>query len=252
MKIIKTLLPLLVITISFTSCKKEKSSEGGGNPPPSYKVKTYTENIDYGGGYTENVTFNIQYNSDDRITSMTSASSPGDRFEYKYFSGGFTMDIYNSNELSIHEIFYFNSKSFIDSTLQYNDTKDTTTEKYIYNNGNQLITLKMYDYSKVTGPLLANTTHYTYDANGNMIKETDDYSVTTYEYYPDLKNYLFTFGIPSDHSNKNLVKTTIATSGGASITLNHVYTFDTKNRISTETITFDSGEVATRTFTYYD
>jgi hypothetical protein len=110
----------------------------------------------------------------------------------------------------------------------------------------------MYDYSKATGPLLANTTHYTYDANGNMIKETDDYSVTTYEYYPDLKNYLFTFGIPSDHSNKNLVKTTIATSGGASITLNHVYTFDTKNRISTETITFDSGEVATRTFTYYD
>jgi hypothetical protein len=251
MKIIKTLLPLIVITLSFTSCKKEKSSEGNENPSLSYKVKTYTENIDYGGGYTENVTFNLTYDASDRLVSMTSASSPGDRFEYKYAAGSFTMDLYNSDALSIHEIFFLNSKLLIDSTFQYNDSKDSSTEKYIYNSANQLITVKEYDYSKSTGAMLYNTTNYTYDSNGNAIKITDDYTITTYEYYTDLKNNLV-FGTPYMQANKNLVKTTKSGTGSSAIILNHVYTFDTSNRISTETITFDSGEVATRTYTYYD
>lgn len=248
MKITKTLLPLIVILV-FTSCKKEKSSTD--NPPISSKVKTYTEHIDYGGGYTDNVTLNITYDADGRIISATSASSSGDRFEYKYAAGNFTMDLYNSDVFSIHEVFFLNSKSLIDSTLQYNDTNDSTTEKYFYNNADQLITVKEYDYSKATGAILSNTTHYTYDNKGNVIKMTDDYSVTTYDFYADLKNNLV-FGTPYEQVNKNLVKTTISSSGGTSITSNHVYTFDASNRISTETITFDSGEVATRTYTYYD
>lgn len=249
MKIIKSFLPLIIIVFSITSCKKEKNTNGNLNP---LKVKTYTESINYGGGNSETITFNIEYDSNDRMISMTSASSPGDRFEYKYSSGSFTMDIYNSNELTIHEIFFLNSKSLIDSTLQYDKSKDTTTEKYIYNNANQLITQKIYDYSKATGAILDNTTHFNYDDAGNMIKETDDYSVTSYEYYPDLKNYLFTFGLPSDRSTRNLVKKKILTSGGYSVTSNYVYTFDTNNRISTEIMTLDSGEIATRTYTYYD
>lgn len=249
MKITKTLLPSVIIILVFTSCKKEKSSDG--NPSPSSKVKTYTENIDYGGGNTDNATFNMTYDANDRLVSMTSASSPGDRFEYKYATGSFTMDLYNSNALSIHETFFLNSKSLIDSTFQYNDTKDSSTEKYIYNSANQLITVKEYDYSKSTGAMLYNTTNYSYDNNGNVIKTTDDYSITTYEYYADLKNNLV-FGTPYMQANKNLVKTTKSGTGSSAIILNHVYTFDASNRISIETITFDSGEVATRTYTYYD
>ena len=57
--------------------------------------------------------------------------------------------------------------------------------------------------------------------------------------------------IPYLPVNKNLVKTTIINSGGITNTLSHTYTFDTSNRLSTEKITADTGEVVIKTYTYY-
>ncbi len=196
------------------------------------------------------VTFNLSYDAGDRLVKMISASSPGDRFEFQYANGSYILDLYNSNALSIHELILLNSNSLVDSTFQYNDTNDSTTEKYLYNAARQLITLKEYEYSMATGSVLFNTSNYVYDNNGNAIKVTDNSSATTYEYYTGLVNNLV-LTTPYFPVNKNLVKTTIVNSGGTIVTLNHTYTFDSFNRLSTEKIIAGNGEMATRTYTYY-
>lgn len=248
MKTIKTLF-VIIIAFSFTSCQKEYSmGEDTPLPPASSKVKTYSEDIESGGAHTT-ITFNLAYNADNKVISMTSAASPGDRFEYRYSGDSFTMDLYNSGVLSIHLVAFLNSFS-IDSTFQYNATNDSTTEKYIYNTDKQLILLKEYEYSLITGAVLSNTWHYEYGSRGNVIKETDDYTVTTFDYYPDLVNNLV-FGVPYMQVNAGLVKTTTVFNGVDTIILNHVYTFDAANRIVSEKITSAGGYVATKTYTYY-
>ncbi len=243
---IKTLL-VITIAIVFTSCQKDISNEPGV-PGKSSRVKTYTEDIVSNGTHVT-ATFNLAYDADSKIISMTSAASSGDRFEYHYAAGRYSMDLYNSNKLSIHEDFFLNSIPAVDSTFQYDSDGYSSTEKYIYNAAKQLITIKQYDYSSATGSELSNTQHYTYDSRGNVIKLTDDYTVTTYEYYPSLVNNLV-FGLPYVPVSKDLVKTTTYFDG-STVTANHVYTFDASNRISTETITTNDGAVATKTYTYY-
>jgi len=245
MKSIKILLAI-IIAISFTSCQKEKSNNP--NNPAASKVKTYTEDVTEGGTHSV-ITFDVTYDASNRPVSLISESSPGDKFVLQYGTGSFTLDLYNSNVASVHEVSFLNSNSFIDSTFQYNDTNDSTTEKYIYNSAKQLITLKEYDYTKVNGAQLSNTTSYTYDTNGNPVSETDDFSVTTYEYTTLVNNLVF---VPSFLPvPKNLVKTTTVTSGGSSSVLNHTYTFDGSNRLTTDKTTDDNGDILIKTYTYY-
>ena len=179
---------------------------------------------------------------------MTSVSSPGDYFKYQYSTGSFAMDLHNADGSFIHENFFLNNNQLVDSTIQYNDTKDTTTEKYTYNANKQLVSLKTYDYTSANGADVYNIENYQYDNNGNMIKMADNFSVTTYEYYPDLLNNL-TIGTPYSAITKNLVKTTTVSDGGSPVTLNHVYTFDDNKRITSETITASSGEVVVKSYT---
>jgi hypothetical protein len=89
------------------------------------------------------------------------------------------------------------------------------TEKYIYNGAKQLVTLKEYDYSLLTGGVLSNTTNYTYDSNGIQLSATDDYSVTLYD-YTALTNSLV-IGTPYFPVNKNLVKTTTYSFSGTTM-----------------------------------
>ena len=90
---------------------------------------------------------NLSYDATGKITSLVSAASSGDRFEYKYSSGSFTLDLYNSNALSIHELLFLNSNSFVDSTISDNGPGDSTSEKYEYNAANQLTKLTEYSIS---------------------------------------------------------------------------------------------------------
>ncbi|MGN6402518.1 MAG: hypothetical protein ACTHMD_18815 [Flavisolibacter sp.] len=242
--------------IILTACQKE-----AGQDQPSVntsdRVKTYTETITSSSIGNSSTTFNISYDSKGRVTSAVSANYPGDKFVYAFPSDNkFTMDLYNSNELSIHEDFYLNAASFIDSTFQYNDTEDSSTEKYTYNANNQLITLKEYDYSKLTGSSLYNTTAYTYDASGNLIKSLDtDGEMHTYEYYPDLSYALplITGPLNSGATQKrNLVKKhTLSYGGVAEASAQYTYTFDDKNRISTEKAEISDGSITTKTYTYF-
>ena len=248
MRMIKIALAIIVAVV-FTSCQKEFSisNPAGTTPISSNKVKTYTEDLTSGGTHSV-TTFDLSYDNSNRLVNMISEANAGDKFVFNYSSGSYTGDIFNSNALSIHEVFFLNSNLFVDSTFQYNDTNDSTTEKYIYNGAKQLVTLKEYDYSLLTGSVLANTTNYKYDGNGNQISATDDYSVTLYD-YTTLANTLV-IGAPYFFVNKKLVKTTTYSFGVSTIILNHTYTFDGSNRLSTETITNGSTYPLIKTYTY--
>ena len=243
-------------TIILTACQKENSQDQP-SVNTSDRVKSYTETITSSSIGNSTTTLNISYDDKGRVTSAVSAASPGDKFVYSFPSNNkFTMDLYNSNVLSIHEDFYLNAASFVDSTFQYNDTEDSSTEKYTYNANNQLIKLKEYDYSKTSGSSLYNTTTYTYDASGNLIKTLDtDGEMHTYEYYPDLSYTLPLITGPLNTSatkKMNLVKKlTVSHSGVVEGSAQYTYTFDDKNRISTEKAEISDGSITTKTYTYF-
>lgn len=246
---------LALVAVLFASCQKETSVDQSANTN-SYRVKTYTESIISSSIGNSTTTFNVNYDNSGKITSMVSAASPGDKFVYSFPSNTeYAMDLYNAGTLSIHEEFYLNAASLVDSTFQYNDTEDTMTEKYTYDLDNRLVQLKEYDYSKSTGAVLFNTTGFTYDAGGHLVKTADtDGETHTYEYYPDLSyaSPLVT-GIPNARATQrmNLVKKHTLSSGNYSVSADYTYTFDDKNRISTEKAELSDGSIAIKTYTYY-
>lgn len=247
----RTLLAFCTL-ISLASCQKDKPATATAD---TIKVKTYTESIATPGSATIVATYNLGYDANNRITSVTQVEVPGNKFLFSYSSDTkYSMDLYNTGSISIHEDFFLNAKGLADSTFQYNDTEDTTTEKYLYNSNNQLMTLKEYTYSKTYGSDLDNVTTYSYDAEGNVVKTTDtDNQIETFEYYPDLV-YAMPFFNPAFQSPKkaNLVKTHKVTSNGFLVgSTVSTYTFDSDKRISTITQTLDDGTVATQTFTYF-
>jgi len=160
------------------------------------------------------------------------------------------MDLYIANVLSIHQKFFLNNLPLVDSSIQYVQAVDTSTEKYLYNSNKELVSLKSYNYSNRSGSKLLNTTYYTYDNNGNIINERDSVSTTTYEYYQDLPNNL-SLGFIYLVQDKNLVKTTTYTEGSTKQTTNHTYTFDSNHRVTTEKAITDNGEVLLKTYTYF-
>lgn len=251
MKNIRYLFASLIV-IFICGCQKGVTDEITTTPnkPALSKVKTYTE--DYTSASSGHVvtTFNVTYDANDRTTSLISATAPGDKFVYQYNSNNtFTMDLYNSNVLSIHVLYYLNSYSLIDSTFSYNNTYDTSTNKYLYNSAKQLTKIKEYDYRVSTGSVLYNTTDYVYDSNGNATSEKDNFTVTNYDYYTNLLNDV-SIGLIHFSKNKNLTKTTTITSGGTTETLNHTYTFDSSNRLSTEKVISSNSAILIKTYTY--
>lgn len=245
-----------VFIILISSCKKNSNADQTTN---TNKVKTYTEDVTSPSSGHNVITFNISYDASDRIVSAISTTSSGDKFLFNYTSNSkYSQDLYVSGTLSIHEDFFMNSNSLPDSTFQYNDTNDTTTEKYFYNSGNQLTSMNEYIYSTITGTQLDNTTNYTYDTNGNLVGTTDtNNQIETYDYYSDLVNVMPSVipgSNPTLNSKKkmNLVKTHTVTSNGSLVgSTISTYTFDSNNRISTIKQTADDGTIAVQTFTYF-
>ena len=240
-------LALFATIILFASCGKDPDPLALNNN----KVKSYTEEVTFPGGESTTVTLNINYDSNDRISSLVSSTSPGDKFEFTYVSNDqYSMDLYTSGEADLHEDFFLN-RSLVDSTLQYNDG-DSMSEKYYYNASNQLI--KLVEYELYGGASIFNVTNFTYDASGKMIKSTDfNGQEDTYEYYPDL-----VYAMPAimpffDAPQKmNLVKSHSITSNGELVnSTTTTYTFDSSDRISTITETADDGTVGTKTFVYF-
>ena len=194
-------------------------------------------------------TYDVAYDNSNRIISLISESNPGNKFVYGY-SPIYTFDIYDSGSISIHNQFFLNSNSFVDSAFQYNNTNDTTTDKYFYNSSNQL--LKDITYSIENGvQTIDDITQYTYDSNGNNITETDDDGTYTYDYYTDKINNIVLIEL-YPIGNKNLVKTTTYNDGSGTVTVfNHTYTFDAHNRVTSETQSDGNGDISIKSYTYY-
>ena len=243
-----------MVVVALSSCQKETNSN---NPLPaqSLKIKTYTENVTsavFGNSVT---TYNLSYDGSDRLVSLVDAANPGNKFIYAYPSSSkYTLDLFADNIFELHVDYFLNSNSLIDSSFQYNNTSDSSTEKYIYNPAHQLIKLYEYDYYG-NGPELWNTTTYTYDGAGNLLKSEDiDDFVYTYEYYTDklyLMPQLIPITVPNQKANL-LKKVTLTESGTVQGSATSTYTFDGKDRISTERIDYSDGDVVIKTYTYFD
>jgi hypothetical protein len=257
MKGIVVILGFILFIFSFSSCQKEYEGTIGSTDPTgtdtsgtvntSFLVKTYTEEFTNSQGRLVS-TFNLSYDAVGRITRMVSSIDTGNRLVFKYNTDDtYTMDLYVSNALSIHQVIFVNSLGLMDSTAQYNESSDTTTEKFTYTAGKQLVQLKEYEILG-SRPSLINTTNFEYDSNQNIIKVTDQNSVTTYEYYSDLLNTL-NMGQVYSTRNRNLPKTTTVTSGGAE-TINHTYTFDNLNRVTSDKATTAAGSDGTAIYTF--
>lgn len=240
------------IVIVFTSCQKESADKLTTH---SLKVKTYTEDVTSSYWGNSVTTYNLSYDSGDRLVNLADAANPGNKFVFAYPSSSkYSMDIFNNNVKDLHVDYLLNSQSLIDSSFQYNNTGDTLTEKYIYNAARQLTTLHQYDYSVITGANLWKTTSYTYDGGGNMIKSEDSDQTSTYEYYTD-KVYLMPQLMPMLAASQKaslLKKVTLSVNGNVLGSTSNTYTFDSKDRISTIRYDYSDGTMATRTFTYFD
>lgn len=241
------------LMIALSSCQKESSGDlpAGG----SLKIKTYTEDVK-NGPLKSVTTYNVTYDGSNRITALTDAANTGNKIQYGYPSATLrTVDLFVFNIPSIHADYYLNDHSMIDSSFQYNDTDDSTTEKYTYNAAHQLIQMKEYEYSKITGAQLMNTTSYTYDGSGNLIKTQDTDGFTeTYTYYADLVKVLpDLFAIAASSDKANLPKTyELKYGANVEISLTYAYTFDSKDRVSTVTETYSDGTIVVKTYTYVD
>ena len=185
---IKLFYALSALLIVLSSCQKESSDV---LPVESSRIKTYTEELT-DGTQTLSATYNVGYDANNRITSLTDAANPGNKIQYGYPSASMsTVDIVNAGITQVHVDYYLNSQSMIDSSFQYNDTDDSTTEKYTYNAAQLPVQMKEYDYSKVNGASLVNTTTFTYDGAGNLVRTQDTEGfVETYTYYADLVNLI--------------------------------------------------------------
>ncbi len=142
---------ICLTALLFCSCQKEIETFPSGSDSTinnTALVKKYTEDISTINMPDEHFTdsFALNYDDKDRLLSMVSLKPlSGNKFLYTYTAAdSFTLDLIDNNIVSIHEIFYLNGFSLVDSTLQYNDTHDTSTEKYTYNAGKQLLQADAY------------------------------------------------------------------------------------------------------------
>ena len=243
-----SLLATFVVFSLFLACKKNNDTPAGSASLP----KTYTEDLRL-TGYDNKTTYNLSYDGNNRLISMISIPEPAIlKTIYNYTSGNtFTMDLYNSNTLSIHELFWLNSSSLLDSTFQYNDTGDSSTEKYLYNSAKQLVQIKNYNYNS-SGSVLSNTTDYTYDDAGNVTLEANNPgSTASYTYYTDLP-YTLSIGLNFLPLPKYFIKTTSSSSSGPSITATHYYSFDGSNRLLKDSAVTTGGvdAVVIKSYTY--
>ena len=251
-------LSIVFILFSLVSCTKDGGSSSSTNTQTPL-IKTIAQKVVYGTTYNSYTKQNLYYDSKNRITSLVDSANTGNKFIYTYASDKqFTVDIYINNALSIHDEMFLNSNNQQDSSYQYNDTQDTTWEKftYTYNSNNKIVIAK--DVQKSSDKMGVHrtdvtTTNYTYDALGNTTSITDNHGiVNNYTYYSDLTYSAPLYTSPINFFYGNYVKTLSTNKTGKLITFTYTYTFDSAKRLSTARQVSDDGSISiTTTYTYY-
>ena len=245
MKNLTRLTAVLLITGIF-SCKKGNDASVDSSALP----KTYTEDL-RSSALTTKVVYNLTYDSKNRLISLAAIPEPSIvKFVYQYPDDKtVTLDLYNSNQLSIHEKFWLNSISLVDSTFQYDDTQDTSTEKYFYDPNHLLTTVNNYDYANSIS-ILSNKTQYSYDNNGNALTQADYSGTTNFTYYTDLP-YTLSVGQPYLSVPKYFIKTASSNASGSLVTATHYYKFDSNNRLIQDSAYISGVDaIAIKSYTY--
>ncbi len=230
------------------SCQKEPDF---GEELVTNKIRTYTEEVNSPvSGYIKE-TFEVRYDQHDRIVGLESTTTPGNKFVYTYSDNDeFTLEIYGANVLVIRSRYFLNDFGFPDSTFQTNNEGDTSTAKYFYNANRQATAMWDYDYTTAGGSQLWNITEFSYDGKGRLIEESDNYSITTYEYETEIAGRVILLPafmlLPPDLPTK-----TIYTSAGESYTIEHTYSFDSDGRLIREETAGSDGSIVVKSYTYW-
>jgi hypothetical protein len=229
----------------FTACKKD---DGSSSSPSQSLLKSYTETQFAGTPISVSTTYNLAYDENNRLLGLTDSKDPGNKFVFSYVQGGFDFDIYGAGTPVIHRKVFMNG-ALTDSSFQYNNEGDTTSEKYVYWAGNLLKYLMTYKVTS-SGSQLDNVTEYTYGANDELIREQDYYSTTLYDYYTTEINNFDLYPVYVNRSKQLPGKVTYR-DGVEVISWKHKYNFDAQHRLITDSIDVsNSSYIVVKKFTY--
>lgn len=245
----KHLLHALAALCLFASCKKSSNSNGSGT---ANKFKSYVEVV-HAGGIDQTDSFNLTYDNNARLTTLASATQ---KFVYGYNgSTSITMDYYENGQLSIHEVGYLKN-GILDSTFQYNDSQDTTTEGYVYS-GNNLTRKTTYEY--VNGYHIADFVDtYTYDVSGILLRDVQNTggaptTTTVYTYSGSPYPYQMTtspFAVVNQLKYLPATQTIYDGGGNVTATVTYTYVLDSTGRVTQETDTQDNGDYVIKRYHY--
>jgi YD repeat-containing protein len=241
---------LVALMVLNTSCTKDKAAGVSGRQ----KLKSYTEDITAQGIGHVVETFNVNYDGQERITSIVSTTKPGHRLEYKYISNDkFTFEQIEDNKLMLHCDYFINAEvGKVDSLYQYNIKKDTTAFKYFYDKENRILKQKEYLMSYLLPPVWYNTIDYVYDTKGTLTKKVESFAETSYRYDEEFKSTILLEPgyIPSQ---EKLPSHTYSVRFSITTTTEHFYTYDGQGRLASEKAVASDGNrqtITIRTYTY--
>jgi hypothetical protein len=245
---------LFLLSGFLISCQKEIVVDDlPGNV--SLKVKRYIEDA-RNTQFNAIDTFNVVYDATDRILALQS-NSTGFKFLYEYYTGSYALEIKNYDHVIIRDVSYINGAGLVDSTLQANDSGDSSTSKLIYNAGGQITEERTYSYSALGGAILYGINYYTYDNNGNAVTYTEKnesgqtISVTAYTYNDVLNTVFLTPSYrPVPFKNLPVTRRTVFT-GGPTESSATEYTYDTSKRVTSEKETYSDGTFTIKHYEYY-
>ena len=182
----------------------------------------------------------------------------GTQLKWLYNYGGknsYTLDLYSHGALDIHEDNFLKG-SLVDSAFQYNNTQDSSTDKYVYD-GDRLLSDTYYHYTAAGGAVLFLTYVYTYDDKGNMLtgKELDENGKPNYTNsytYTDKPMQGRITPIYEPLASKFLPATAknVDNLGRMVASITFTYEFDSKGRITKATATDVSGYAASKYYGY--
>lgn len=228
----------------FSACSKKSDSP---SPPQGTRLTRYTEILNPRTFYSVTTSYDISYDQNNKVASIVNSNDPGSKFMFDYVSDGYNFDIYGSGNVLIHRKVMFSGNT-IDSTIEYNNEGDTTTEKYIYWAGGILKFLLKYDVTP-SGPQLSNVTEYTYGLNNMLVSEKDYHSSTVYSYDRQEVSNFSLYPIYVNRS-KQLPSLVSFSEGNGIVTSEHTYTFDAEKRLIKDEIVLSTGQTMEKAFKY--
>jgi hypothetical protein len=242
-------------SLLLASCQKDIVDDLPGEPQPSaVRLRTYIEDAT-NTSIPVIDTFDINYDSQDRILSVTGRLT-GLKVLYNYHTSDYITDIKIIDHLIIRDVSYLNSLGWVDSTFQSNDDLDSSATKLIYNSNNQLIEERLYAYTTETGSVPDGNDYYEYDPNGNVIKYTEKrptgetIATTTYT-YNSFQNTVFLTPLyrPIPYKNLPVIKRVVY-NGGSTESSETEYTYDSNNNVISEKETGSDGTFIIKKYIY--